>query len=128
MKFSCARAPFLRLGDRVAFDSGVFETEDPELISLVQSNDWFGFKILEDPNAKPTVTAAPMRLGTTTTHSIIDRTTLSDANRRPEVIPGPKVAPEAAPKVHGAAMTARLAKAAATRARHNAEKAALAKE
>jgi len=118
MKFSCARAPFLRLGDRVEFSAGVFETEDPELIAIVKANDWFGGKITENPNAKPTITAAPMRLGTVTTRNVIDRTTVNEANRYPR-------AEVAEP---GDKMAERVAKAAATRARHKAERAALAEE
>jgi hypothetical protein len=31
--------PFLKIGSRVAFESGLFETDDPEVIALIERNE-----------------------------------------------------------------------------------------
>jgi len=39
------RFPELVLGERVRFENGVFETDDPAVIALIESNEWFGVHI-----------------------------------------------------------------------------------
>lgn len=39
------RFPSLKIGDRVAFQDGLFETDDPELVALIERNEWFGVHI-----------------------------------------------------------------------------------
>ncbi len=39
------RFPFLKIGDQIAFQNGLFETDDPALIALIERHDWFGVHI-----------------------------------------------------------------------------------
>jgi len=39
----------LQIGDRIRFRDGVFETADPELQALIESRDYFGAGVVEEP-------------------------------------------------------------------------------
>lgn len=43
--FICNRWPSLTIGARIKFQAGLFETEAPELIALIEANDAYGVHI-----------------------------------------------------------------------------------
>jgi hypothetical protein len=43
--YVCNRFPSLTIGASVHFREGSFETDDPEVIALIEKNDWFGVHI-----------------------------------------------------------------------------------
>jgi hypothetical protein len=46
-RYQCSRFPWLAIGNKVKFQAGAFETADPELQALIESNDWFDVHIVE---------------------------------------------------------------------------------
>lgn len=54
--YHCKRWPFLKISGVAAFDHGVFETDDPEVIAFMQGVDGYGIHILPAP---PDEIAAP---------------------------------------------------------------------
>ena len=46
-RYRCERWPRLGIGGKVRFRNGLFETDDPELIALVESNIAYGAQILQ---------------------------------------------------------------------------------
>lgn len=67
-RFVCVRWPFLKIGSRVAFQGGRFETEDPETIAVIERADGYGLQIVradappaeaETPPAEAPTTVTP---------------------------------------------------------------------
>jgi hypothetical protein len=46
-RYKCEQLPRLRIGGKVRFCEGFFETRDPELIALVEKNELYGAQILQ---------------------------------------------------------------------------------
>jgi hypothetical protein len=46
-RYKCEQLPRLRIGGKVRFCEGFFETRDPELIALVERNELYGAQILQ---------------------------------------------------------------------------------
>jgi hypothetical protein len=46
-RYKCEQLPRLRIGRKVRFCEGFFETTDPELMALVERNDLYGAQILQ---------------------------------------------------------------------------------
>jgi len=58
MRYTCPRWPFLKIGKAVAFQGGVFETEDPDTIALIERADGYGLHIVPvDQAPEPTEAA-----------------------------------------------------------------------
>ena len=55
MAYRCQRYPQLTIGKQVKFSNGIFKTNDSDLQSVVESNEWFGIYIERiDPEGQMT--------------------------------------------------------------------------
>lgn len=61
--YICNRYPFLRIGARIQFQDGLFETEDADLQAMVEANEWFNLHIHPRDTTEPAMDAPPVRAG-----------------------------------------------------------------
>jgi hypothetical protein len=61
--FVCNRFPFLKIaipfrkGEQIAFVEGLYETDDPELVALIEKNDLYGVHIHPRDHVRPEAVA-----------------------------------------------------------------------
>jgi transglutaminase-like putative cysteine protease len=83
--YICPRYPFYAIGDKVKFNNGLFITEDPKAIALVETNDWYNVFILDatsDEPVSPPWSNTPVDLDRHANKPVVhDRTNVPDEGR-----------------------------------------------